>query len=1010
MTAKEGHSDQDSGSSSSSSSSNTNKKQQQKKNGGGGGVTFKEFTQRVLDNPAKYFPDKNNQNRSDKKKKKTTSYKRTRKRVENPQQTYLYATQRRRRQQEQLQQEQQEGDGKDMDLITSTTVMEQQQKREQQQAKKIHDLVQELKLVPPSTLQCDPEFDGDDQVNPQLVGQVRVSDNPLDDNSSLAYAYLIDKPAGWAILGSKGPTLTNNNKNINNKNSTTSSTAVQSPPQQQEQKQPLEQQRRDMTTTTRSNQQKLQTQQQQSQPESTLQRRVKIVSDEDGTDAVDYLEYNERDVFALMTAQEIQNFLDDDGGTLPNGIVLNAQGMVTPSTATVATNQQQPQQSTEQSKSHDQELEGPLSGMDYLALDLETITNTTQQSLTPTQVANIRRIQARAAAAAATASANHHQKGQQEQQQSSSPGLLSTRSSRPSVVNWLKDHLATSYNRTIRGGTFWKALAGATQVDDSGLVLLCPKSASQNIYCDAMQYVAVVGTGGYLATNIQNNKNKDNTRQQQEAPVTIERVAKLTKARLRVGGGAISGGGRFNNHDNNNNNNNGVGGDIVETVRVTIPERPSTCHEVVSICQEELGDGIRGDPLAHPLDRRARRRLIHCQAMTVSSLVQDDDPVHVHLPNVPDDIALWSERRGSSGAAAAAVRVGRPFSSSSSSSSSSSYSSRLFTRGSFLGRHALRDSTQTTAYREINGASDGFPGWTVDRYDKWLLVQHDPQYPRGPLPSIHDGATAGVYYLETSRCSSSSPRRRGPTQPTITHRPRLLEGQPAPELIPVLENGITYLVSLEKDLSTGLFLDQRPQRQWLTRHCGPQTRVLNCFAHTGAFSVAAAMAGASTVSIDLSKKWLDRLPMHFQANHMTFDERHDVIYGDCFDWLNRLSKRGETFDIVILDPPSSSFVGSRKKKRWSIQQDTEELVALAAPLVQKSGGSGSGSSSGGLLWTTTNHAGLSAVQWARLCRRGLDQTTTAAASTARLERIQPMSTDYPSMGPQNVKNLIWRFP
>jgi 23S rRNA (cytosine1962-C5)-methyltransferase len=114
-----------------------------------------------------------------------------------------------------------------------------------------------------------------------------------------------------------------------------------------------------------------------------------------------------------------------------------------------------------------------------------------------------------------------------------------------------------------------------------------------------------------------------------------------------------------------------------------------------------------------------------------------------------------------------------------------------------------------------------------------------------------------------------------------------------------------------------------------------------------------------------------------------------------FEWLAKLSKRGEKFDIVILDPPSSSV--GKKKKRWSVKNDMDELVALAAPLVKK----------GGLLWTTTNSASISPVKFARTCKKGLDQ---AGLESAKLERIQPMPNDFPSIGAESVKNLVWRIP
>lgn len=114
-----------------------------------------------------------------------------------------------------------------------------------------------------------------------------------------------------------------------------------------------------------------------------------------------------------------------------------------------------------------------------------------------------------------------------------------------------------------------------------------------------------------------------------------------------------------------------------------------------------------------------------------------------------------------------------------------------------------------------------------------------------------------------------------------------------------------------------------------------------------------------------------------------------------FDWLAKLAKRGEKYDIVILDPPSSSV--GKKKKRWSIKNDMPELVALAAQVVKK----------GGLLWTTTNSASVTPVKFAKLCRQGLDD---AGLQSAKLERTQPMPHDFPSIGPQPVKNYVWRLP
>ncbi|KAL7492071.1 hypothetical protein ACHAWT_001404 [Skeletonema menzelii] len=514
--------------------------------------------------------------------------------------------------------------------------------------------------------------------------------------------------------------------------------------------------------------------------------------------------------------------------------------------------------------------------------------------------------------------------------------------SRPSLVNWLKQ-LKAEEGTPIKGGKNWVALAGATEIDDSGLVLLCPKDRTRALHVDRCGYTAIVGNGKKLTSR--------------------SKLTKLIKA-AEAGGGEVCDGSTAK-IEILARLKKGRDVDPVLSVGVEFPDGSSTCSHAVLLCQDRLGDGVRGDESADPIDRRAARRLVHCNSMTVSSLTcLDDEPVVLESnPALPDDIAIYANRRDGA----------------------------EFRKGSYLGRQSgLAQNKLTNAYREINGASDGYPGWIVDRYDKWLFVQHEegPMTVRGPLPSLHDGYTNGVYYLPTKVDRSVM----GEAQV----KPRLLEGQSAPANMPIVENGVTYLVNLGESYSTGIFLDQRIQRAWLAENCNDETRVLNCFAHTGAFSVAAATAGASTVSLDLDKKWLDRIRPQMKANGITeWDGKHDCIYGDCFDWLARLGKRGEQFDIVILDPPSTSV--GKKKRRWSVKNDMDELVTMAAALVKR----------GGLLFTTTNSASLRPEKFAKMCKKGL---VDAGIPDAKLERISPMPLDFPSIGAQPVTNFAWRIP
>jgi len=361
---------------------------------------------------------------------------------------------------------------------------------------------------------------------------------------------------------------------------------------------------------------------------------------------------------------------------------------------------------------------------------------------------------------------------------------------RPSLVNWLKQ-LKADEGTPIKGGKNWVAIAGATEIDDSGLVLLCPRDRTDALHVDRCGYVAVVGNGKKLSSR--------------------SKLMKLIKSVELAGGGEACDGSTAR-IEVLSRLKKGRDVDPVLSAAVDFPDGSSTCSHAVLLCQDRLGDGIRGDESADPIDRRAARRLVHCNSMTVSSLVcLDDEPVSLESnPVLPDDIAIYANRRDGA----------------------------LFTKGSYLGRQSgLAQNEFTNAYREINGASDGYPGWIIDRYDKWLFVQHEegPMNIRGPLPSLHDGYTAGVYYLPTKVDRSVMGAEKV--------KPQLLEGQSAPENLPVVENGITYLVNLGESYSTGIFLDQRIQRAWLAENCNEETRVLNCFAHTGAFSVAAATAG-----------------------------------------------------------------------------------------------------------------------------------------------------------------------
>ena len=128
----------------------------------------------------------------------------------------------------------------------------------------------------------------------------------------------------------------------------------------------------------------------------------------------------------------------------------------------------------------------------------------------------------------------------------------------------------------------------------------------------------------------------------------------------------------------------------------------------------------------------------------------------------------------------------------------------------------------------------------------------------------------------------------------------------------------------------GLFLDQRENRRYI-RHIAPK-RLLNCFAYTCSFSVSAAYVGAVTLNVDLSKKYLSRGRENFALNCLPTIE-HRFIADDVRAVLPRLARKGEKFDVIILDPPT--FSRSPGGKTFQVEHDFENVLIDALGLAER---------------------------------------------------------------------------
>jgi 23S rRNA (cytosine1962-C5)-methyltransferase len=273
-------------------------------------------------------------------------------------------------------------------------------------------------------------------------------------------------------------------------------------------------------------------------------------------------------------------------------------------------------------------------------------------------------------------------------------------------------------------------------------------------------------------------------------------------------------------------------------------------------------------------------------------------------------------------------------------------------------RAPLHTSANTNAYRLINRSGDGFPDLAVDRYGN-VLVAHvysggvNVSPPRAVLQTLADRVGAGAVYIKYRPVQGNvlddrARRALVPIEPLI--------GQ-AVDRVEVVENGSRFIIRPAEGLNPGLFLDMREAREFVRAGAAGKS-VLNCFAYTCAFGAAALRGSAARVlNLDISRHYLEWGRENVELNGFPAAPT-DFVKGDVFDWLKRFGRRGQKFDMVILDPPSYS---TTHETRFAVEQDTARLVALAAPVVQP----------GGTLIACTNYEQLPQRGFVSRVREGL---------------------------------------
>jgi 23S rRNA (cytosine1962-C5)-methyltransferase len=212
-------------------------------------------------------------------------------------------------------------------------------------------------------------------------------------------------------------------------------------------------------------------------------------------------------------------------------------------------------------------------------------------------------------------------------------------------------------------------------------------------------------------------------------------------------------------------------------------------------------------------------------------------------------------------------------------------------------RQRLFPGDETTAYRLLHGEGDRVPGIVIDRYDHVAIVRLDGAAAEATAIRLKHVIVAELHRLHV-RDVVLRRSEKGST-PTFD----VWAGDELPPTIAVREHGVPFVVDLRRGQKTGAFLDQRDNR----RRVGALARgkrVLNLFSYAGGFSLHAAVNGAAHVtSVDIAAQAHGTAQASFRAAGLE-PRAHDFASADVFAFLGRAKERGETWDLVVSDPPS----------------------------------------------------------------------------------------------------------
>lgn len=218
-----------------------------------------------------------------------------------------------------------------------------------------------------------------------------------------------------------------------------------------------------------------------------------------------------------------------------------------------------------------------------------------------------------------------------------------------------------------------------------------------------------------------------------------------------------------------------------------------------------------------------------------------------------------------------------------------------------------KKTVDTDSCRIVFGDADFLPGLVIDKFSDVLVVQSlalgIDRFKEQIVEILKEILKAdGIWIRGVYERSDAKERKKEGME-----RIKGFIGDEFDTKVPIVENGVKYIVDVKDGQKTGFFLDQKYNRLAMQKLC-KDAKVLDCFTHTGSFALNAGIAGAKSVlGVDASEFAVAQASQNAELNDLSDRVRFECH--DVFELLPELEKRGETYDVVILDPPA--FTKSR---------------------------------------------------------------------------------------------------